>query len=248
MNPKSVLLAALLAGLLPVAAVAQSQSAAVQHQTAPAAPAAAAAPAAQAPVLAPPSAFPARIGLIMFEQAVYATNEGQAAVEEVRKKFQPQKDKIDAQAAEIDSLKKALQAAPATLPDAERAAKLKVIDTKDTQYQHDAEDAQNAFNADMQASLGKVAQKFDGVMKKYATDNGYTLLLNAGDQQSPVLWATEQPNADITDAVVAAYNAANPVAPQAPPATPSATRAKPATTTPHAAAPKPAATAKPAAN
>ena len=182
-------------------------------------------------MMVPPSAFPARVALIMFTEAVYDTNEGQQAVAELQKKYQPQKDKLDALAAEVDTLKKQLQAAPSTLPEADRAAKLKVIDTKDTQYQHEAEDAQNAYQADLNEALGKVAQKFDAVMKKYVSDNGYTLLINAGDQQSPVMWATSQPNADITAAVIDAYNKASGVASPPPAAPAAATRPKPASTT-----------------
>jgi outer membrane protein len=238
MKSKFALLAALVAGLLPVAAIAQAAPAEPQ----PAAPAASSAPAAapaapsaasaqQAPVLVPPSAFPSRVAIIAFEQAVYATNEGQRAIEDLRKKYEPQKTKLDALAAEVDSMKKQLQAAPATLPDEERASRLKNIDTKDKQYQRDSEDFQNSSQADIQEALGKVAAKVDVVMRKYVSDNGYTLLLNVGDQSSPVMWAATQPNADITVAVIDAYNAASKVAPL-PPATPSAaTRAKPAATT-----------------
>jgi outer membrane protein len=238
MKSKFALLAALVAGLLPVAAIAQAAPAEPQ----PAAPAASSAPAAapaassaasaqQSPVLVPPSAFPSRIAIIAFEQAVYATNEGQRAVEDLRKKYETQKTNLDKLAAEIDSLKKQLQAAPATLPDEERATRLKNIDTKDKQYQRDSEDFQNSSQADIQEALGKVAAKVDVVMRKYVSDNGYTLLLNVGDQSSPVMWAATQPNSDITVAVIDAYNAASKVAPL-PPATPSAaTRAKPAATT-----------------
>jgi outer membrane protein len=124
-----------------------------------------------------------------------------------------------------------LQAAPATLPDEEKASRSKNIDTKDKQYQRDSEDFQNSSQADIQEALGKVAAKVDVVMRKYVSDNGYTLLLNVGDQSSPVMWAATQPNSDITVAVIDAYNAASKVAPLAP-ATPSAaTRAKPAATT-----------------
>ena len=238
MKSKFALLAALVAGLLPVAAIAQAAPAEPQPAapaassapaTAPAAPSAASAQ--QAPVLVPPSAFPSRVAIVAFEQAVYATNEGQRAVEDLRKKYQPQKEKLDALATEVDSMKKQLQAAPATLPDAERASRLKNIDTKDKQYQRDSEDFQNSSQADIQEALGKVAAKVDVVMRKYVSDNGYTLLLNVGDQSSPVMWAATQPNSDITVAVIDAYNAASKVAPL-PPATPSAaTRAKPAATT-----------------
>ena len=191
-------------------------------------------------MMAPPSAFPARIALIMFNEAVADTNEGQQAVADLQKKYQPKKDALDAMATEIDTLKKQLQAAPATLSEADRAAKLKVIDTKDTAYQHEVEDASNAYNADIQEALGKVAAKFDVVVKKYVSDNGYTLLINVGDQQSPVM-ASAQPNADITLAVIDEFNKSSGVAPPAP-AAPAATQKKPAGTT----APRTAAPAKPA--
>ena len=83
----------------------------------------------------------------------------------------------------------------------------------------------------MQEALGKVAQKVDVVMRKYVSDNGYTLLLNAGDQPSPVMWAAAEPNADITMAVIEAYNAASKVAPPPPAAPAAAARPKPASTT-----------------
>jgi outer membrane protein len=229
MNHKSVLLAALVAGLLPVTAIAQAAPAAPQ-QAAPAvsAPAPQAAPAAQGPAPVAPSPYPAKIALVAFEQAVYATNEGQRSAEEIRKKYQPQKDKMDALAADIDSLKKQLQAAPATLSDAERASRLKAIDTKDKQYQRDADEAQTSYQTDLQEALGKVAQKVNAVMLQYVEKNGYTMLLNVGSQQSQVMWTASNPNADITEAVVAAYNASSGVA-APPPAAPSATRPRPAT-------------------
>jgi outer membrane protein len=88
--------------------------------------------------------------------------------------------------------------------------------------------------------LGKVAQKVDVVMRRYVSDNGYTLLFNVGDQSSPVMWAATEPNADITMAVIEAYNAASKVAPL-PAAAPGAARPKPAaTTTPHTTTAKPA--------
>jgi outer membrane protein len=261
MNPKFALLAALVAGLLPAAATAQTAPAATQPAAptaaTPAQPAAAAQPAAPdasaapagagipaPPTPNPPSAYPAKIALVAFQQAVYETNEGKRAVEDVRKKYLPQKDKIDALAAEIDSLKKKLQAAPATLTDTERKAQLKAIDDKDKEYQRQADDAQTAFNSDLQEALGKVAQKVNAVMLSYVEKNGYTILLNVGDQQSPVMWTATTPNADITDAIIEAYNTASGVAAPPPPAPsamkPAATTPKPATTKPSTTTPHPA--------
>jgi outer membrane protein len=186
--------------------------------------------AAPAPTAAP-QAVPAKIALVAFEQAVFATNEGQVAAQGVQKKYEPQKAKIESLAAEVDSLKKQLQAAPATLPDDERASRLKAIDIKEKQLNRDAEDAQTAYNADLQEALGKVAQKLSVTMKQYAQSNGYTLLLDVSNQQSAVLWALQ--STEITQAIVDAYNKSSGVA-APPPAAPSAARPRPAAAKPPA--------------
>ena len=148
----------------------------------------------------------------MFTEAVSDTNEGQKAIADLQKKYQPQKDKLDAETTEVETLKKELQAAPATLSASDKAAKEKVIETKDTAYQHEVEDVSNAYQADVNEALGKVAEKFAVVMRKYVSDNGYTLLINVGDQQSPVMWAAAEPNSDITLAVIDEYNKTSGVA------------------------------------
>jgi len=180
-----------------------------------------AAPAAQAEVK--PEAIPAKVAVIAFEQGVVATNEAQRATLEVQKKYEPKKTAIDSQSAELESLKKQYQALPTTIPDEERAARLKTIDDKTKALQRDVEDATNAYNTDVQEVLGKVAQKFGGTAVKYAQEHGFTLLLNIGGQQQlpTVLWW--QRETDITQAAIDAYNVASGVAappPQAPTAAP----------------------------
>ncbi|MDE1177075.1 MAG: OmpH family outer membrane protein [Edaphobacter sp.] len=225
MNRSLVLVSALGVGLSTVAAHAQTAA-----TPAPAAPATAAA---NTPP-PPPQAIPAKIALIAFEQAVFATNEGQQAVQGVQKKYEPKRAQIESLGQEVESLKKQLQSAPATLSDEERATRLKNIDTKEKQLNRDAEDANNAYQADVQEAYGKVARKVSGTVQKYVAENGYTLLLDVSNQQtSNVMWATQNPNIDITLAVVNAYNTTSGVAAPAPSApTPSATRPRPAATKP----------------
>ncbi len=195
------------------------------------APATAPAPAAAPTAAVAPQAIPAKVAVIAFEQGVVATNEGQKAVADVQKKFEPKKAAIDAQSAEVESLKKQYQALPATLSDEERATRLKAIDTKEKSLQRDVEEAQTAYNSDVQEAYGKVAQKFGGTAVKYAQDNGFTLLLNIGGQQQlpTVLWWQQQ--TDITQAVVNAYNLASGVAAPVP-AAPAPHRTTP-TAAPH---------------
>jgi Skp family chaperone for outer membrane proteins len=229
MNRTLVLVSALGAGLMTTAGMAQTPAAPAPPATQ---------PAAEAPVT--PQAIPAKIALVAFEQAVFATNEGQKVVQEIQAKYKPKKDQIDTLSHEVDSLKKQLQGAPATLSDADRAAKMKEIDAKEKRLTHDAEDAQTAYNTDLQEAYGKVAAKVSVALKKYVSDNGYTLLLDVSSQQSNVMWANQ--STDVTQAVVTAYNTSSGVAapvPSAPSApAPAAARPHPSTTTPKPAPPK----------
>ncbi len=225
---RTLVLASALGAALPAALVAA--------QTAP--PAATPAPASQAAPAAP-QAIDAKVALIAFEQAVFSTNEGQEAVQTVQKKYAPQKSKIDALSTEVDTLRKQAQGAPATASEEERARRQRDIDAKEKQLNRDAEDAQNAYNTDLQEAYGKVAQKFSTVMKSYCQQNGFTLLLDVSQQQSPVMWALQ--STDITAAAIEAYNKQSGVA-APPPSAPTANRPAGAANRPAGAANRPATT------
>jgi outer membrane protein len=217
MNRTLVLVTALAAGMTSAAGVAQAAAPQTAAPTAPAAPVA-------------PQAVPAKIALIEFERAAAATNEGIRDLQDLQKKYEPKKTQLQALGQEVDSLKKQLQSTSATLSEADRASRLRAIDTKEKQLQRDGEDASNAYNADVQESLGKVAKKLGPVVVKYVQQNGYTMLLDNTGQQGgglSLLWTI--PGTDISQAVVDAYNTASGVA-APPPSAPTATR--PRTTAP----------------
>jgi Skp family chaperone for outer membrane proteins len=222
MNRTLVLVSALGAGLMTAAGMAQTPAPTSPETQ----------PAAAAPVA--PQAIPAKIALVAFEQAVFATNEGQRAVQDIQAKYKPKKDQIDTLSTEVDSLKKQLQSAPATLSDADRAAKMKEIDAKEKRLNHDAEDAQTAYNTELQEAYGKLATKVSATLKKYVSDNGYTLLLDVSSQQSNVMWANQ--STDVTQAIVATYNTSSGIAAPVPSAPSAPSAARPRTST----APKPA--------
>ena len=223
MNRNVALVTALAAGMASAAGVAQTAGP-------------------QAPATAPSAAHtpvqvvPAKIAVIEYEQVTAATNEGQRALQALQKKYEPQKTQLQTLQTEIDSLTKQLQSAPATMSEEERASRARTIDTKQKQLQRDGEDATNAFNAELQDTLGGVAKKLGPVVIKYVQDNGYTLLLDNTGQQGglSVLW-TQPGTTDISQAIVDAYNASSGVA--AVPSAPAPTR--PHTTPAKPAAPKP---------
>ncbi|GGA74264.1 hypothetical protein GCM10011507_27040 [Edaphobacter acidisoli] len=206
MNRKLAFVSAIGAGLM-MATVAVAQTAGPQ--------ASAAAPAAA------PYAGPSKIAIIEYEQVAAATNEGQQALQGLQKKYEPKKDALQSLAQEIDTLKKQLQSAPATMTDDDRAARARDIDTKEKQLQRDSDDASAAYNADVQDALGKIAKKVGPVVLKYVQANGYTILLNNTGAQGglDVMWTVN--GTDISQAVVDAYNAQSGVA-ALPPSAPTA--------------------------
>ena len=222
MNRNLTLLTALGAGL------ALASTAAAQTATPP--PATTAVP----PPVTAPVAMEAKIALVNFEQVVLASNEGQVITANTQKKYEPKRAEIEKQAAEVEAMKKGLTP---TMTDEARAAQLRAIDAKEKRLNADVEEAQTEYNNEWQAALGVVAQKIATMMKKYASDSGFTILLDVSSQQSNVLWANSQ--TDISQAIVDLYNKQSGVAAPPPPAPSPA--AKPAA--PKPAAPKPAAPA-----
>ncbi len=165
----------------------------------------AAAPAPSDPPAAPVAITGAtKIAIIQFQGAVTQTNEFQRDIADLRKKYEPQEQKLQGQSQEIDTLKKQLQDAGATLGDADRQTKMRTIDDRTKQLQRSAEDLRNNEQQDGQETFNQVANKVGAVMVTYAQGQGYGLVLDASQQNSNVLWATQ--STDITKAVIDAYN------------------------------------------
>ena len=70
--------------------------------------------------------------------------------------------------------------------------------------ERDTEDAQNDYQQAMQDTFNGVASKVYDVLEAYVKQQGYTLVLDASQQQSPVLYAVDSVN--ITKPVIDAYN------------------------------------------
>jgi outer membrane protein len=168
---------------------------------------------------APPTG-PVKIGTMNFEASVLYSNEGQRDFGELQKKFQPRKDKLEAQNAEVQSLQKQLQANGEKLSEDERAARVRAIEAKQKDLQRASEDFQNDAQAEQQTAFQKIAAKVGEYVQTYAQENGYTAILEVGSQSSSVIYAV--PSVDITRAVIAGYNTKSGV-PAPPPSAPTAT-------------------------
>jgi outer membrane protein len=181
-----------------------------------------------------PAAGAGRIGIVNIQEAISSCNEGKKEFNALQTKFTPKQTELKGQADEISNLQTQYKAQEATLSDDVRSTRARAIDVKQKAYQRNLEDAQNEFQQAEQEVVNRIGQKMLNVLEKYAKANGYGLILDVSNPQTPVLWAS-QGNV-ITKELVDAYNVESPTA---------APATKPAATTPRPAAPRPTTTTTP---
>lgn len=177
---------------------------------------------------APPG--PLRIAIVSFQDVVTQTNEFQRNFADLQKKYDPKRQQLKTMGDEIDTLTKQLDTQGATLSDAERATRSRTIDEKKKQAQRLADDAQKDFQDEMQQLFNSTASKVGDVLIDYAKQQGYTLVLDGGEQQQGPFVLYTVPSTDISKAIVDAYNVKSGVA--APPSMPAAPAPGPATKPP----------------
>lgn len=202
------------------------------------------APAAAAPATLPPlSNAPAKIATIQWDAALLSTKDGKAAQSELEKKLGPKQQELQKRDEDIRGLQDQLTRGGTTMSDTKKADLQRQIETGTRSLQRDQQDFMDEAQAEERKVYVDLSEKMQPIVKKFATENGYTLLLNISDQNSNVLWAAD--GTDITTAVIDAYDKTAPAGP-APaktvaPRPPAATGAKPpAAGTPAAPKPTPA--------
>jgi len=178
-----------------------------------------------APVRTGPA--PDKIAILNVQQAILETDEGKQESDALAKKFSARQADLAKLKDEIDNMQKQLQAQGDKLNDEERNNRLQTIDTKQKQLQRNSDDFQSDVQQAEQDAINRIGTKMITVLDKYASSNGFAVVLDVSNSQS-VLWASQ--GTVITQDLVAAYNAANPVA------KPAAAAAAPA---PSASAPPP---------
>src|SRR6202011_5330785 len=75
---------------------------------------------------------------------------------------------------------------------------------KKRRLQRDVQDAQEEWNAQQQQLLQGLGQRMMAVIEKYAKDNGYTMILDVSNPNTPVLYASS--GIDITQDIVGLYD------------------------------------------
>jgi outer membrane protein len=78
------------------------------------------------------------------------------------------------------------------------------IDEKKKRLERDMQDAQEELQNEQQKVLQGLGQRMMAVIEKYAKDNGYTMILDVSNPNTPVLYASS--GIDITQDIVSLYD------------------------------------------
>jgi outer membrane protein len=190
---------------------------------------------------APTGPVPTRIGVVNIQQAIQECAEGKKEIDTLQQRFNPKQAELKNMSDEVEGLKKQYQAQADKLSDDEKSSRAKAIDTKQKSLQRNFEDAQAEFQQAEQEVINRIGSKMVGVLEKYASANGYAVVLDVSNPQtSPVLWATQA--SVITKELVDAYDKENPAGVSAPapkPAGSAGTAARPPAAPSHPATPAP---------
>jgi outer membrane protein len=155
--------------------------------------------------------------MIDISRAVLSTSEGKRDLDALDKKFEPRRTALQQQGTELQSLQKQLNDGGSKLAEDQRSELMRNIQQKQLALQHASEDAQSDYRREQGEIVGRVLKKMAPVIDKFARDNNFTMIFDAQFWPTgPVLWASGSA-ADITSAIVAAYNAQSGAAPAASP-------------------------------
>lgn len=175
-----------------------------------------------------------KIAVVNIQEAIMTSNEGKKESDALQQKFGGKQTELKNLNDEVENLKKQYQAQEPKLSDEEKGNRAKAIEAKSKTLQRNYDDFQTEVNQAEQEVVNRIGQKMLTVLDKYARTNGYAVVVDVSNPQTPVLWANQ--GNIITKQLVDAYNAESGVAP--PPAK-SSGAAAPARPTPAATPKKP---------
>lgn len=166
--------------------------------------------------------IPTKIAVTNMQAAILGTKEGQKASQELMSKVDPKRKEFATRQNEITQLEQQLEKAATVMTESKKEDLARTIDDKKKRLQRDTEDAEEELQGEQQRMLQGLAQRMSAIVDKYAKDNGYSLVIEAGNPSTPVVYASTQ--VDITKEMIALYDKATAAGSSAPnPASPAHT-------------------------
>jgi len=154
-----------------------------------------------------------KVGVISIQGAIAGTKDGQKALQQLDAKFQPRQKDFDQRQSELSQLQDHFNKGGSVLSEEKRNELSREIDRKRKTLERDMSDAKDEFAAEQQRVLQALGQETMALIEKYATDNGYSLVLDVSSPNTPVLYKSSA--IDLTQDIIALYDKKGPAPPAA---------------------------------
>src|ERR1700733_3001 len=145
-----------------------------------------------------------KVAVVSVQGAIVGTKDGQKAAAELEAKFAPKRKDIETRQNELTQLEDQMRKGGNLLADEKRNQLTRDIDEKRKRLNRDIQDAQEEVDQEQQRALNGLLQRTLAVIEKYSKDNGYTMVLDVSNPNTPVLYASS--GIDITQDIVALYD------------------------------------------
>jgi len=142
-----------------------------------------------------------KIAVVSLQAILAGTKEGQKASADLTAKYDPKRNEVRVRQDEIVQLQKQLNASGNVMSEDKKADLTREIQDKERKLQRDTQDAEEEMQEDQQRVLQSLGQRITAAISKYAKDNGYVLVLDTSNANTPVLYAADE--FDISKEIIA---------------------------------------------
>jgi len=149
-------------------------------------------------------ATPGKVGIINIQEAIVSTKDGKKATLDLDQKFLPEQKEFETRQDEVEQLEDRYNKGGTTMTVDQRSQLARDIEEKKKRLERDMQDAEANLKAQQQQLLKSMAGRMMAVIAKYSREHGFSMILDAGNQDAPVLFAAS--GIDITQDVIALYD------------------------------------------
>jgi outer membrane protein len=155
------------------------------------------------------AAVPSKVAVINVRNAIVATAEGKLAQAQLQSQFAPKQNELQSLQKQIEDLQRRMAEGARTLSDDEKGKMQREGELLSRRMQRGNDDLNEELNAAQAEIVDGIGRKMLEVLDRYSRENGFTAVLDASAQGSPVVYASSQ--SDITPEIVRLYDQAYPV-------------------------------------
>lgn len=146
-----------------------------------------------------------KLGFVNIAKVIAESDEGQAEAQELQSLGSGKEQELNARREELERMAKAYQeSVESGEPDAELRDRIKATRRA---LERDLRQAQSDVDVERQDRIREIGGKVVELIRQFAADNGYTAIFRIDNGQMVYV----DPEAEITDRIIAAYNEAHPV-------------------------------------